>query len=177
MIYGYKRPIHGDEQMTGQLREQPVDQVFAETHPNAKKREQLEELLMRLEEGDKVYVQCFLVLADSLTHFHELLRLFQKDGVTVQFVEERIDNRRLLSMNLAEMVGLLTEFQTNLKRHQAVFSLRDAQRRGKPVGRPKKSDDNLKQAFAMYESRKYTLQEIKQETGISKSTLYRYLDQ
>ena len=29
----------------------------------------------------------------------------------------------------------------------------------------------------MYDSKEYTLQQIKEETGISKSTLYRYLDQ
>ena len=29
----------------------------------------------------------------------------------------------------------------------------------------------------MYDSKAYTLQQIKEETGISKSTLYRYLDQ
>lgn len=28
----------------------------------------------------------------------------------------------------------------------------------------------------MYESKKYTLEDIKRETGISKSTLYRYLE-
>ena len=41
----------------------------------------------------------------------------------------------------------------------------------------KKSDDNLKKAFDMYQSKAYTLQAIKDETGICKSTLYRYIDQ
>ena len=49
-------------------------------------------------------------------------------------------------------------------------------RRGKTIGRPRKSDENLDRAFTMYESKKYTLYDIKEATGISKSTLYRYLD-
>lgn len=52
-----------------------------------------------------------------------------------------------------------------------------AKKQGKTIGRPKKSDDNLKKAFDMYQSKAYTLQAIKDETGISKSTLYRYIDQ
>lgn len=49
--------------------------------------------------------------------------------------------------------------------------------RGKQLADQKKSDDNLKKAFDMYQSKAYTLQAIKDETGISKSTLYRYIDQ
>ncbi|MBU3099627.1 helix-turn-helix domain-containing protein [Clostridium sp. DSM 17811] len=43
-------------------------------------------------------------------------------------------------------------------------------------GRPRKPDDNVKRAIVMYQSKKYTLVKIKDETGISKSTLYRYLE-
>ena len=43
-------------------------------------------------------------------------------------------------------------------------------------GRPKKPDANVQKAILMYESKKYTLAEIKEATGISKSTLYRNLE-
>jgi DNA invertase Pin-like site-specific DNA recombinase len=44
------------------------------------------------------------------------------------------------------------------------------------TGRPKKPDENVKRAMVKYESKKFTLEDIKRETGISKSTLYRYLE-
>jgi len=51
-----------------------------------------------------------------------------------------------------------------------------AKQKGANPGRPRKPDENVKRAIAMYESRKYSLAEITNETGISKSTLYRYLE-
>lgn len=43
-------------------------------------------------------------------------------------------------------------------------------------GRPRKADDNVKRAIIMYQSQKFSLAQIKEETGISKTTLYRYLE-
>ncbi|MFB7142021.1 helix-turn-helix domain-containing protein [Gottfriedia sp. NPDC056225] len=54
--------------------------------------------------------------------------------------------------------------------------LYEAKQKGVTSGRPKKPGENVKRAIVMYQSKKYTLEEIKQETGISKSTLYRYLE-
>lgn len=44
------------------------------------------------------------------------------------------------------------------------------------LGRPRKLDGNVMKAIQMYESKEYSLAEIREETGISKTTLYRYLD-
>jgi len=51
-----------------------------------------------------------------------------------------------------------------------------AKAKGKSIGRPKKSEENIKKAIEMYQSGNNTLLDIKNETGISKSTLYRYLE-
>jgi predicted transcriptional regulator len=45
------------------------------------------------------------------------------------------------------------------------------------LGRPKRDDNNLRDAIEMYMSKKkYTLDEIKEQTNISRATLYRHLD-
>lgn len=177
MKYGYKRPLINDEQGVKQLQDMSYLEVWSENHPYMKKRNELEELLMRLTSGDELYVQSLVVLADSLSHFQDLLRVFERDQVTVTFVEENIKSSDIITMKLVDLLALVTDLQTKIKRHQSVFSAREAQKQGKSIGRPKKSDDNLQKAFDMYESKAFTLQQIKDETGISKSTLYRYLDQ
>lgn len=48
--------------------------------------------------------------------------------------------------------------------------------KGISTGRPRKPDENVKKAIEMYQSKNYTLADIKEKTGISKSTLYRYLE-
>ncbi|TFH63775.1 hypothetical protein E4J71_00305 [Peribacillus frigoritolerans] len=52
----------------------------------------------------------------------------------------------------------------------------EAKQKGNIAGRPRKYDENVQKAIDMYQSEKYTLSDIKNETGISKSTLYRYLE-
>ena len=177
MQYGYRRPLIHDEDSKYQLHDISNLEIYSEHHPYMKKRHELDALVMKLTKGDQLYVQNFVVLADSLTQFQDLLRVFERDEVTVTFIDEAVKNTDILSMKLIESLALLTDLQTKIKRHQSVFSVRDAQKQGKVIGRPKKSDDNLNRAFAMYDSKEYTLQQIKDETGISKSTLYRYLDQ
>ena len=51
-----------------------------------------------------------------------------------------------------------------------------AKQKGITTGRPRKPDENVQRAIIMYQSKKYSLDEITNETGISKSTLYRYLE-
>ncbi|SDN10119.1 Resolvase, N terminal domain [Psychrobacillus sp. OK028] len=177
MKYGYKRPLVNDEESKFQLHDIPNMEVYTEQHPHMKKRHELDTLVMKLTKGDQLYVQNFVVLADSLTQFQDLLRVFERDEVTVTFIDEDIKNSDILTMKLIELIELLTDLQTKIKRHQSIFGVREAQKQGKVIGRPKKSDDNLNRAFIMYDSKEYTLQQIKDETGISKSTLYRYLDQ
>jgi len=177
MKFGYKRPLINDEESKFQLNDIPNIEIYTELHPYMKKRHELENLVMQLSKGDQLYVQNFVVLADSLSQFQDLLRVFDRDEVTVTFIEENLNNIDILSMKLIDLLELLTSLQTNIKRHQSIFGVREAQKQGKIIGRPKKSDDNLNRAFAMYDSKNYTLQQIKEETGISKSTLYRYLDQ
>ncbi|MEC2983796.1 helix-turn-helix domain-containing protein, partial [Bacillus cereus] len=48
--------------------------------------------------------------------------------------------------------------------------------KGITPGRPRKPDEIVKRAIVMYQSGDYRLAQIKDETGISKSTLYRYLE-
>ncbi|WP_431026788.1 recombinase family protein [Lysinibacillus sp. LZ02] len=176
MIYGYKRPIQGDEQMTNQLTTVEVDQLYIEQHPYAKKRTQLEDLLMNLQSGDEVYVENIVVLADSLTQFEDLLKVVERDEVAIHFLHDNISSTSMLQLSLIEATTFFAKLQTACMSHRTTFGMQEAKKQGKAIGRPKKSDDNLKRAFHMYQSKKYTLQAIKEETGISKSTLYRYID-
>lgn len=176
MRYGYKRPIVTDERGTNQLTDESLDTVVTEAHGLPKKRVVLEQLLDELQVGDELYVQSIDVLADSMTQAVDLFRLFARDEVTVYLLDEQWTNRDSYCFNLLEWTERFTDWQVLFLRHASTFAAKEAKRKGRPVGRPRKSDDMIHKAFAMYDSKQYTLHEIKKETGISKSTLYRYLD-
>ncbi len=55
--------------------------------------------------------------------------------------------------------------------------LESARARGKNGGRSKKGEDKINLALRMYESRDYKIKEIVEATDVSKTTLYRYIEQ
>ncbi|MFI2128698.1 helix-turn-helix domain-containing protein [Lysinibacillus fusiformis] len=68
------------------------------------------------------------------------------------------------------------QFQTDILKQSAKNGIDSAREQGKTIGRPRKPDVNIQKAVSMHHSGDFTLLDIKNETGISKSTLYRYLE-
>lgn len=176
MNYGYIRPIVQDQQCNHQLNDISIEKLVKEPHGLASKRTEFENLLMTVQKGDKLFVQNIEVLADSLQQLLDILRLAERDQITIHFIDEQLTNQTIKEGSLFQGVTFFAKLQSTFLSHSATFSLQAAKQQGKSIGRPRKSDVNLQRAFAMYDSQKYTLFDIKEETGISKSTLYRYLD-
>ena len=176
MKFGYIRPIVGDQRATQQLEGLLLDDLYKEAHGLVKKRSELERLLMDIQKGDALYFQNIEALADSLQQLLDVLRLAERDQLIIHFVDEQLTNQMIQSATLLQSVEFFTNLQTTFLSHSSTFSLQVAKQQGKAIGRPRKSDENLQRAFDMYDSKQYSLFEIKEATGISKSTLYRYLD-
>lgn len=177
MRYGYKRPLIDDENGEKQLVHIPVDRLFTEKHARPKKRTALEDLLMAVEEGDQIFVENIVVIADSFHQMIDILRVIEKDKATIYFQAEQLKSDEINTFSLIQLASWAAATQSAIARHVSTFALAEAKKSGKAIGRPKKSDENLKRALAMYEGKQHTLMDIKNETGISKSTLYRYLEQ
>ncbi|MCM3741609.1 recombinase family protein [Oceanobacillus luteolus] len=177
MIYGYVRPLYNDLKSEAQLKALPdsCDVIFKEEHGSPKKRLQLENLLMELQPGDSILVEKMVALADTFHHLMELLKVCEKDRVTIHFLSEGIRSDELLQMTLQDILVHVIQFQSDAIRQSTSIGMDQARKSGKSIGRPKKSDENVKKAIAMYHDG-FKLIDIKNETGISKSTLYRYLE-
>lgn len=179
MIYGYTRPYADDptcEKQLEILQSIEYDKIFTEEHASAKKRIELDQLLNSVKSGDKVVVAKLFCLADSTRHLVELLDFFQKNNIQLHSLNEGIDTSSN-SYSFFEIVKHLVDFQSDVISEKTRNGLSKAKEKGKSTGRPRKPDANVKRAIMMYQSKKYTLEEIQNETGISKSTLYRYLEQ
>ncbi|WP_318618260.1 recombinase family protein [Sporosarcina sp. YIM B06819] len=176
MKYGYIRPIVQDQQCTHQLKKLFFDTLFKEVHGLAKKRTELEQLLMSVQKDDELFVQNIAVLADSLQQLLDILRLAERDQITIHFVDEQLTNQTIQKASLLQSATFFADLQSKFLSHSSTFTLQAAKQQGKSIGRPRKPDANLQLAFSMYDSKNYTLYDIKEATGISKTTLYRYLD-
>lgn len=176
MKYGYIRPIVSDQQCTHQLNELSIDTLFKETHGLSRKRTELEHLLMTVQKNDELFIQNIIVLADSLQQLLDILRLAERDQITIHFVDEQLTNQTIQKDSVLQSVTFFADLQSKFLSHSSTFTLQAAKQQGTSIGRPRKTDANLQLAFEMYDSKTYTLYDIKEVTGISKSTLYRYLD-
>lgn len=177
MIYGYVRPLYNDAKSEKQLSilDEKCDLIYREKHGSPKKRIQLEALLMELQSGDCIIVEKMVTLADTFHNLIELLKVCEKDKVKIHFLNEEIQSDALLNIYLQEVMGHVLQFQSDSIKQSTTIGMDQARKSGKSIGRPKKSDKNIKKAISMYNDG-FKLIDIKNQTGISKSTLYRYLE-
>ncbi|PLS18651.1 resolvase [Bacillus sp. M6-12] len=179
MLIGYMRPYENDLDCKNQLNNLikiNCDLIISENHSSAKKRTELNGMLTSLNQGDKVAVAKLFTLADSTRHLVELLDEIHSKGAFVLSLKEGIDTSHESGAQFYYIVRHLLEFQSDVISEKTKKGLTEAKQKGIATGRPRKPDENVQKAIIMYQSKKYTLAEIKNETGISKSTLYRYLE-
>lgn len=179
MIIGYMRPYIGDEdcqQQQAQLEQYGCHLIVQEAHASAKRRVELKRIMANLQPQDQLIVCRLFTLADSTRHLMELLQQLDEQGASLHALQEQIDTATPLGTAFKASVQHLLDFQSDVISEKTKQGLYEAKQKGVTTGRPRKPDENVKQAIVMYESKNYTLAEIKEATGISKSTLYRYLE-
>ena len=179
MLLGYVRPTHEDPDLSLQIHELSKIEgirIVQEEHDSAKKRIALEEMMDSLQASDQLFVYKLYNLADSTRHLVELLDEIEQKGASIVFINEKIDSGKKDGYSFNTIVRQLLEFQSDVISEKTKSGLNEAYKKGNSAGRPKKPDENVQRAILMYESKKYSLAEIKEATGISKSTLYRNLE-
>ncbi|MBC2581696.1 recombinase family protein [Clostridium sp. DJ247] len=179
MLIGYMRPYQEDlkcEEQIKNLKKANCTTIISEEHSSAKRRIQLKNMINTLNKGDKIVVTKLFALADSTRHLVELLEIIDAKDAYFQSLAEGIDTSNTTGYHFTDIVKHLVDFQSDVISEKTRRGLYEAKQKGVATGRPRKPDENVKRAIVMYQSKKYSLAEIKDETGISKSTLYRYLE-
>ena len=179
MKIGYVRPTHDEPDVSQQIQHlSKIEdiQIIKEEHDSAKKRTSLIRMIQNLQPEDIIYVSKLYHLADSSRHLNELLDEIHHKKASVISINEKIDSKHVEGYSFQEVLRHLIQFQSDVISEKTKSGLNKAQKKGNNAGRPKKPDANVQKAILMYQSKKYTLAEIKEATGISKSTLYRNLE-
>lgn len=179
MLIGYMRPYGEDfkcEDQRENLEKVGCATIIIEEHSSAKRRTELKNMISNLNKRDKIVVTNLFVLADSTRHLVEVLEVIDAKGAYFQSLTEGIDTSYTTGYGFTDIVKHLVQFQSDVISEKTKQGLYESKQKGIAAGRPRKPDENVKRAITMYQSKKYSLEEIRDETGISKSTLYRYLE-
>ncbi|MDC9598579.1 recombinase family protein [Xenorhabdus anantnagensis] len=183
MKFGYAR-ISTHEQNAGlqldQLRQAGCEEIFCETASGIKAaRPVLEQLLSKMRPGDVIVIWKLDRLGRSLRHLIELVNQLMEKGIGLKSLHDPVDTTNAQGRLVFNIFASLAEFERDLIVERTQAGLAAARARGRSGGRPPGLNEKAKKkaiaAEALYIKGELSVNEIAENLGISKVTLYRYL--
>lgn len=183
ITFGYARVSTQDQSLELQidaLRKHGVSEryLFNEKLTGTKRdRPQLDAMLEQVREGDTVVVYKLDRISRSTKHLIELAELFKERGVTFVSICDNIDTSTPMGQFFFTVMAGLSQLERDLISERTTAGLQAARARGRVGGRPKKNSEKVDLALKMYDSKDYTVPQITEATGVSKTTLYRAINE
>lgn len=181
MLIGYARVSTDDQNLALQLdafSKLGCEKVFEDTKSGAKSdRPGLMEAFDYAREGDSIVVWRLDRLGRSLKDLIELVNRLESKGVGLKSLHESIDTTSSSGKLIFHIFGALAEFERNLIKERTQAGLEAARARGRKGGRPKAlSADQQALAVKLYREKQHSIDSICKFVGVSKPTLYKYIN-
>lgn len=144
-----------------------------------KDREQLQEMLNYVREGDEIYIHDFSRLARSTTDLLEIVEELNEKGVKLISNKENLDTSTPTGKLMLTMIAAINEFERlNMLERQAE-GIAIAKKNGKYKGGQKKKIDKtlFDVAYERYMSREITKVEFAKTIGVSRPTLDKLIEE
>ncbi|MCO7127411.1 recombinase family protein [Sporolactobacillus shoreicorticis] len=180
-VYGYARVSTRQQDLARQLdllKKYNCNEVLTEKMTGTKAdRPQLNRLKDKLRPGDVVVVESFSRLGRSTKDLIELVGYFEEKHVKLNSIKESFDTSTPQGRLMMTVFQAFSQFERDLIVERTKEGLKSARARGRKGGRPKVNSRDINRAVNLYRSEQYSVKEIVEMTGISRATLYRYLNQ
>ena len=181
MKLGYARCSTLDQNLDWQidaLTKEGCDRIFQEKFTGTRKdRPELLRMLDMLREGDTVIICELTRLSRSVKDLFDLVERVEKAGANIKSLKEPwLDTTTPQGRLLFTIFSGVSQFERELIRERTMEGLASARARGRMGGRPGKDKKVVEQALTLYDSRAYSVDEISKTTGISRATLYKYIN-
>ena len=130
-----------------------------------------------LREGDTVIICELTRLSRSVKDLFDLVEQVEKAGANIKSLKEPwLDTTTPQGRLLFTIFSGVSQFERELIRERTMEGLASARARGRMGGRPGKDKKIVEQALTLYDSKAYSVDEISKTTGISRATLYKYVN-
>ncbi|GHJ04842.1 DNA invertase [Streptomyces olivaceus] len=187
MRIGYGRVSTTDQHPEAQrdaLETAGCDQIFIDKlSGKLASRPELDKALVALREGDHLVITKLDRLGRSLRNLMDLSDLFRERGVALEVLDQGIDTSTPVGEMFFHILGAIAQFEHSLMVERTKQGLEAARARGRTGGqKPKLRPRQIQLAQQMYDElgadgkRKYTVQQIADEFGVSRPTIYRHLE-
>ena len=181
MKLGYARCSTLDQNLDWQidaLTKEGCDRIFQEKYTGTRKdRPELLRMMDMLREGDTVIICELTRLSRSVKDLFDLVEQVEKAGANIKSLKEPwLDTTTPQGRLLFTIFSGVSQFERELIRERTMEGLASARARGRMGGRPGKDKKIVEQALTLYDSKAYSVDEISKTTGISRATLYKYVN-
>ena len=182
MTIGYARCSTAEQNLDWQndeLHRQGCERIFQEKVSGTKAdRPQLQRMLDSLRKGDVVVVCELTRLGRSVKDLFAIVEKIDNAGANIRSLREPwLDTTSPQGRLLFTMFAGISQFERELTHQRTMEGLKAARARGHMGGRPRKDEKALKEALLLYDSKEYTVKEITAATGVSRTTLYEYINE
>ena len=173
-VFGYARVSTQAQELNRQLdaiNQYNCDEVLTEKMSGTKSdRPELNKLKNKVRTGDKIIIESFSRLGRSTKDLIDLVDYFEAKDVKLISIKENFDTSTPQGRLMLTVFQAFSQFERDLIAQRTREGLESARARGRFGGRPRKKVDK---AVLLYNTREYTVREIKEITGVSEATLYR----
>lgn len=181
MVLGYARCSTDDQNLDWQidtLNAQGCERIFQEKFTGTRKdRPELLRMMDMLRQGDTIIICELTRLSRSVKDLFDLVEQIEKAGANIRSLKEPwLDTTTPQGRLLFTIFSGVSQFERDLIHERTMEGLASARARGRMGGRPPKDKKLIEQALTLYDSRNYPVSEITCTTGVSRRTLYKYIN-
>ena len=177
-MVGYARVSSAGQTLDVQLDKlKTCDKVFKERKTGtSSKRPRLKVCLEYVREGDTLVVTRLDRLARSTLHLCQVADQLQGKGVNLKVIDQLIDTSDATGRLLFNMLGVIAQFETEIRAERQMDGIRSAKARGVHLGRQKNLTEE--QCLELLHKRKQgtLIKTLMKEYSLSKASVYRYLN-
>ena len=182
MKIGYARVSTQDQNLDrqlDQLKAAGCEKIYQEKITGMKKdRPELDRLLDTIRQGDTIIISELTRLSRSTKDLFQLVDIIEKAGANIKSLKESwLDTTTPLGKLMFTIFAGISQFERDLISQRTKEGLQAARARGRQGGRPCKDKKDVALALKMYENKQYSISEITEATGVSRTSLYRFLNE
>ena len=182
MLVGYQRVSTIDQNLdlqTDALRQYGCEKIYTDKiSGSVKNRVALDACIKSLEMGDTMVVWRLDRLGRVSKDLISLVSDLSDKGINLISIKENIDTNTELGQIFFYICACLAEMERNLIIERTKAGLDAARARGRMGGRPKALTEEKQVAlWEMYQSKNYSITTLREIFGLSKPTLYSYINE
>ena len=139
------------------------------------KRPEWENLLTYIRSGDTLMITELSRMTRSLSDLLTITELLEKRRIHLHSVRENIDTSCATGRAFLSIMGAISQMELELRAERTKAGRESAKARGRMGGRPGLDKEKLEQARILYENSDKTAQEVCDNFGFSKRSLFKYI--